>query len=192
MLNPLPTPENARQRLMAIIRARSFQSGGAYKLASGRISDLYFNMKPTMLDPEAAYLTASLMIDALADEPTDYVGGLEMGAVPLVTSIAAVSFLRGHPRRALFVRKAAKEHGTQSLIEGLAKDETVAGKHVAVIEDVTTTGGSSLKAVAALREAGATVRTVLTLLDREEGAEPAFAAAGVRLLSLLKAGDFRS
>ena len=187
----LPTPADARQRLMAIIRARSFQSGGPFKLASGRISDQYFNMKPTMLDPEAAYLTASLMIDALADEPTDYVGGLEMGAVPLVTSIAAVSFLRGQARRALFVRKAAKEHGTQSLIEGLAKDETVTGKHVAVIEDVTTTGGSSLKAVAVLREAGATVRTVLTLLDREEGAEPAFAAAGVRLLSLLKAADFR-
>lgn len=192
MPSPLPTPADARQRLMAIIRARSFQSGGQYKLASGRISDMYFNMKPTMLDPEAAYLTASLMIDALADEPTDYVGGLEMGAVPLVTSIAAVSFLRGVPRCALFVRKAAKEHGTQSLIEGLAKGETVAGKHVAVIEDVTTTGGSSLKAVAVLREAGATVRTVLTLLDREEGAGPAFAVADVRLLSLLKAGDFRS
>ena len=192
MPSPLPTPADARQRLMAIIRARSFQSGGQYKLASGRISDMYFNMKPTMLDPEAAYLTASLMIDALADEPTDYVGGLEMGAVPLVTSIAAVSFLRGVPRCALLVRKAAKEHGTQSLIEGLAKGETVAGKHVAVIEDVTTTGGSSLKAVAVLREAGATVRTVLTLLDREEGAGPAFAVADVRLLSLLKAGDFRS
>ena len=77
-------------------------------------------------------------------------------------------------------------------VEGLAKGELVTGKHVAVIEDVTTTGGSSLKAVAVLREAGATVRTVLTLLDREEGAEPAFAAAGVRLLSLLKASDFRA
>ncbi len=192
MPNPLPTPADARARLMTIIRARSFQSGGSYKLASGRVSDLYFNMKPTMLDPEAAYLTASLMIDALADEPTDFVGGLEMGAVPLVTAIAAVSYLRGEPRRALFVRKAAKEHGTQSLIEGLPRGETVARKHVVVIEDVTTTGGSSLKAVAVLRQAGASVRTVLTLLDREEGAEPAFAVAGVRLLSLLKASDFRA
>jgi len=188
----LPTPPHALQRLIMIIRTRSFQSGGAYKLASGRISDMYFNMKPTMLDPEAAYLTASLMIDALADEPTDFVGGLEMGAVPLVTSIAAISYLRQQSRRALFVRKAAKEHGTQSLIEGLPRGETVAGKHIAVIEDVTTTGGSSLKAVAVLRAAGATVRTVLTLLDRQEGAGPAFAAAGVTLKSLLTSSDFRS
>jgi len=81
---------------------------------------------------------------------------------------------------------------TQSLIEGLPRGETVAGKHIAVIEDVTTTGGSSLKAVAVLRAAGATVRTVLTLLDRQEGAGPAFAAAGVTLKSLLTSSDFRS
>ena len=192
MTQHLATPADARARLMAIVRARSFQSGGQYKLASGRTSDMYFNMKPTMLDPEGAYLVAALMIDALDGTPSDYVGGLEMGAVPLAANFAAVSHLKGAPRRALFVRKAAKEHGTQSLIEGLPKGESVAGKRVAVLEDVTTTGGSSLKAVAMLREAGAEVTTVLTLLDREEGAEPAFAAAGVRLMSLFKASDFRN
>lgn len=186
----LPTPANARARLVAIVKARSFQSGREFKLASGRTSTLYFNMKPTMLDAEGAYLAATLMIDALAGDPASHVGGLEMGAVPLVSAVAALSHLRGNPRRALIVRKAAKEHGTKSLIEGLAIGEEVTGKTVAVLEDVTTTGGSSLKAVAVLREAGATVTRVLTLLDRQEGAEAAFKEAGVRLDSILRAVDF--
>ena len=84
------------------------------------------------------------------------------------------------------MRKAAKEHGTQSLIEGLAEGETLAGKTVIVVEDVTTTGGSALKAVAALREAGATVEHVVTVVDREEGAEDAFAAAGITLHALFR------
>ena len=186
----LATPPDARQRLIAIVKARSFQSGREFKLASGRTSTLYFNMKPTMLDAEGAYLAATLMLDALADDPASQVGGLEMGAVPLVSALAALSHLRGAPRRALIVRKAAKDHGTKSLIEGLAIGEEIAGKTVAVLEDVTTSGGSSLKAVAILREAGATVTRVLTLLDRQEGAEAAFTAAGVRLDSILRAADF--
>ena len=147
-------------------------------------------MKPTMLDPEGAYLTAALMLDALDGDPATHVGGLEMGAVPLVASLAAVSAIRGTPRQALFIRKVAKDHGTQSLIEGLPLGQTIAGHTVVVLEDVTTTGGSSLKAVAVLREAGATVTRVLTLLDRQEGAEAAFAAAGVKLDSILRASDF--
>jgi len=186
----LPTPPGARVRLIAIAKARSFQSGREFKLASGRISTLYFNMKPTMLDAEGAYLAAALMLDALADDPATHVGGLEMGAVPLVAAVAAISAVRGEPRQAVFIRKAAKDHGTQSLIEGLPLGETIAGRTVVVLEDVTTTGGSSLKAVAVLREAGATVTRVLTLLDRQEGAEAAFAAAGVKLNSILRATDF--
>ena len=186
----LVTPADARERLIAIVRSRSFQSGREFKLASGRTSTLYFNMKPTMLDPKGAYLTASLMLDALAGDPATHVGGLEMGAVPLVAALAAVSAIRGQPRQALFIRKAAKDHGTQSLIEGLPLGETIASRSVVVLEDVTTTGGSSLKAVAVLREAGATVHRVLTLLDRQEGAEAAFAAAGVKLDSILRAADF--
>ena len=186
----LPTPPDARRRLIAIVRARSFQSGREFKLASGRTSTLYFNMKPTMLDAAGAYLVAALMLDALAGDAATHVGGLEMGAVPLVAAVAAVSQIRGEPRQALFIRKAAKDHGTQSLIEGLPLGETIAGRTVVVLEDVTTTGGSSLKAVAALREAGATVNRVLTRLDRQEGAEAAFAAAGVRLDSILRAVDF--
>ena len=167
-----------RQKLLEIIRRRSFREKGAFKLASGRMSTIYFNLKPTMLDPEGARLIGAALAEKAAELGGELVGGLEMGAVPLVAATAAMSAVAGQPVGAIFVRKAAKEHGTQSLIEGLAEGESLAGRRVVVVEDVTTTGGSALKAVAALRAAGATVEHVVTVVDREEGATEAFAAAG--------------
>ncbi len=179
-----------RAELFQIIKARSFREKGAFKLASGRTSTIYFNLKPTMLDPDGARLIGA----ALAKEATalgaDTVGGLELGAVPLVTATAAMSAVVGKPLRAVFVRKAAKDHGTQSLIEGLAEGESLQGKTVVVLEDVTTTGGSSLKAVEALRAAGATVTHVVTVVDREEGAAEAFAGSGVVLRALFRKREF--
>mgnify|MGYP000915468666 CR=1 FL=1 len=186
------TPEGTRERLIAIVRERSFQSGETFRLASGRMSNLYFNMKPTMLDPEGAYLLASLLLDAIGEDAAEHIGGLEVGAIPLATAVAVVSHLRGRPRRALFVRKATKEHGTQSLVEGLRRGESLSGRRVIVLEDVTTTGGSALKAAEALRGQGAIVDRVITLLDREEGAEVALSAAGLALGRVLKAADFTS
>jgi len=161
------------------------------KLASGRTSNIYFNMKPTMLHPEGAYLIGALLLEAIAADAPDLVGGLEMGAVPIATAVAAASHAKATPVSAFFVRKQAKEHGTQSLIEGLAKQDTIAGKRVVIVEDVTTTGGSALKAVEAVRAAGAVVVRVATVVDRQEGAVEAFAAAGVPFTALLTASDFR-
>ena len=143
-----------RARLIEIIRKRSYGTGVVIKLASGRTSDFYFNMKPTMLDPEGAYLIGKLVSEAIAPREADMVGGLEMGAVPIATAVAAMSFAGGHPLPAFFVRKQTKEHGTQSLIEGLVKGETIRGKRVIILEDVTTTGGSSLKAIDAIKSRG--------------------------------------
>ena len=179
-----------RKALLEIIRRRSFRQGGAFKLASGRTSTIYFNLKPAMLDPEGARLIGAALAERSADLGADYVGGLELGAVPLVAAAAAMSAVGGRPVRAVFVRKAAKEHGTQSLIERLAEGETLAGKNVIVVEDVTTTGGSALKAITALREAGANVSHVVTIVDREEGAMDAFAAAGITLHALFRKGEF--
>ena len=179
-----------RRKLFDIIARRSFRQGGAFKLASGRTSTIYFNLKPTMLDPEGARLIGAALAERAAALGADYVGGLEMGAVPLVAASAAMSAVAGRPVRAVFVRKAAKEHGTQSLIEGLAGGETLQGRSVVVVEDVTTTGGSSLKAVAALRAAGANVGHVVTIVDREEGAAAAFTAAGVTLHALFRKSEF--
>jgi orotate phosphoribosyltransferase len=179
----------SRQRLAAIIRARSF-GRGEITLASGRKSNFYFNLKPTMLDPEGAALLAELTLDALKDERIDYVGGLEMGAVPIAGNVAQLSFIRGKPIAAFFVRKKPKEHGAKLGVEGLAPGQTLAGKRVVVIEDVTTTGGSALKAVEAVKDAGGEIALVFTMIDREEGADETFKQAGLPFRSLYRASEF--
>jgi orotate phosphoribosyltransferase len=179
----------SRARLAEIIRKRSF-GRGEITLASGRKSDFYFNLKPTMLDPEGAALLAELTFEALRDDQVDYVGGLEMGAVPLAGAIAQLSWLKNHPIAAFFVRKKPKEHGARLSVEGLSKGETLAGKRVVIVEDVTTTGGSAIKAVDAVRESGGEIVAVVTMVDREEGAAEAFSEAGVPFRSLYKAAEF--
>ena len=179
----------SRARLADIIFTRSF-GRGEITLASGRKSDFYFNLKPTMLDPEGAALLAELTFEALKDDKLDYVGGLEMGAVPLAGAIAQLSWLKKAPIGAFFVRKKPKEHGARLAVEGLAKGESLRGKRVVIVEDVTTTGGSAIKAVEAVRDAGAEIALVFTMVDRDEGAEAAFAEAGLTFRSLFKASEF--
>src|SRR6201991_237895 len=188
MRSPLSNPA-ARARLAEILRTRSF-GRGEITLESGRKSDFYFNLKPTMLDPEGAALLAELSFDALKDDKIDYIGGLEMGAVPIAGAIAQLSWLKNHPIAAFFVRKKPKEHGARLAVEGLAKGETLQGKRIVIVEDVTTTGGSAIKAVDAVRDAGGVIVAVFTMVDREEGATEAFAQAGLPFRSLYTAGEF--
>jgi orotate phosphoribosyltransferase len=188
----MSTPSADRQRLIEIVRARSFSVGTEMKLASGRTSTIYFNMKPSMLDAEGAYLIGALILDAIAADRAELIGGLEMGAVPIATAVSVVSHTRKQPIAAFFVRKQAKEHGTQSLIEGLPKGATLAGRRVVIVEDVTTTGGSALKAAQAVRAAGGEITRVVTVVDRQEGASEAFAAAGLAFTPILTAVDFLS
>jgi orotate phosphoribosyltransferase len=180
----------ARGRLIEIVKRRSFSAGTETKLVSGRSTNFYFNMKPTMLDPEGGHLIATLILDALEGAEVDLIGGLEMGAVPLAVAVAVTSQVNGWPLRAFFVRKHAKEHGARKLIEGLAPGETLGGKRIVVLEDVTTTGGSALKAIEALKAEGALVVRVITVVDRKEGAADAFKSAGIPFTALLTAGDF--
>lgn len=179
----------SRARLAEIIRDRSF-GYGEITLASGRKSSFYFNMKPTMLHPEGASLLAELAFADLSKDGYDYIGGLEMGAVPIAGAIAQLSWQKGQPIPAFFVRKKPKEHGARLAVEGLTKTESLKGKRVVIVEDVTTTGGSAIKALDAVRDAGGEVALVYTLVDREEGATEAFAEAGVPFRSLFTAGEF--
>ena len=160
-----------RARLKDIIRTRSF-GRGEITLASGRKSDFYFNLKPTMLDPEGAALLAELSLDALKDDQIDFIGGLEMGAVPIAGAIAQLSWLKGRPIAAFFARKKPKEHGARLAVEGLAKGENLAGKRIVIVEDVTTTGGSAIKAVDAVKDAGGEVVLVFTMLGRDDWERP--------------------
>jgi orotate phosphoribosyltransferase len=179
-----------RSRLFEIIRDRSFRQGGRFTLVSGRTSTIYFNMKPAMLDPDGARLIGAALAGKAAALGATCISGLEMGAVPLVATAAAMSSVAEKPLHACFIRKQAKDHGTKSLIEGLAEGEDLTGRSVVVVEDVTTTGGSAIKAIATLRDAGALVEHVVTLVDREEGAKEAFAEAGITLHALFRKSDF--
>ena len=175
--------------LLEMIRARSMRLGH-FTLASGRESDLYLNLKPTMMDPRGARLCAEAFL-ARVPPGTDYVGGIEMGAVPVISALAALSDIAGRPVRTFFVRKAPKDHGTKEVIEGLASGETLAGKRVLAVDDVATTGGSVLQAIEAARAAGAIVEDALVIVDRQEGGAEGLAAQGVRLHSVFVGDDFR-
>jgi len=181
-----PDPAALREKLTRLIAERSF---GRKKitLASGRESNFYFDMKPTMFHPEGASLLARMILARLSKLDVDLVGGLEMGAVPLIASVSAFSHEAGRPIPGFFVRKAVKDHGTKKRIDGT---DNLAGKKVAILEDVTTTGGSAVQAVEAAREAGAEVVLVLSIVDRLEGAHETFAAAKVPFDSLFTRDDF--
>jgi orotate phosphoribosyltransferase len=176
--------------LRDLIRTRSFRFG-RFKLSSGAESDLYFNLKPTMMDPRGAHLSARAFLARILPEKVDYVGGPAMGAVPVISGVAAISDAAGTPVRTFFVRNEAKQHGTRDVVEGLGPDESLQGARVLIADDVATTGGSIMKAVDAARGAGAIVEVALVLVDREEGATQILAEKGIRLLSVFKGAEFR-
>jgi orotate phosphoribosyltransferase len=188
----MTVPESRRQRLIEIVRARSLVRGTRVKLTSGANSSFYFDMKPTMFDPEGAALVAELVLEELQRDRPALVGGLEMGAVPIVACVVQQSFLvRDAPAvPGFFVRKAAKEHGTRKRIEGVAEGTSLAGRRAVIVDDVTTTGNSVLAAVAAAREAGLEVGTVVTIVDRLEGAEANLSRYGLALRALTTARDY--
>jgi orotate phosphoribosyltransferase len=180
-------------RLRAIIREKSYRSGQVVRLTSGKTSTFYVNLKPTMMDAEGAALLAKLVLAEARGMGAELVGGLEMGAVPIVSAVAAESYNATHGGDRIggfFVRKKPKEHGVQALIEGLDDRQSLEGRRVMIVEDVTTTGGSILQAVEAARAAGADIAGVLTIVDRQEGAGEAVARHGLELKCLFTASDF--
>jgi orotate phosphoribosyltransferase len=182
-------PHDYRAELFELIRTRSF-GRGKIVLASGRESDFYFDLRPTTVHPAGATCVGELICDELEGMQVDFVGGLEMGAVPIATAVAIASHRRGGKLQAFFVRKKPKDHGARKLVEGLPKGETLRSKNVVVVEDTTTTGGSSMQAVNVLREEGANIVLVLTIVDRLEGAAATFAAEKLPFRALYTADEF--
>ncbi|HAH65840.1 MAG TPA: orotate phosphoribosyltransferase [Rhizobiales bacterium] len=174
-----------RNKLFALLKESAFMRGRIV-LASGRESDFYFDMKPAMLDPDGAGLMAELILQELQGVKADCIGGLEMGAVPLIAPVAMRSLDFGRRLPGFFVRKAVKDHGTKKRVDGA----DIAGKTVVILEDVTTTGGSAMDAVKAVQDAGAKVALVLSILDRGEGAADLYAKAGIPFKSLFRAEEF--
>jgi orotate phosphoribosyltransferase len=180
-----PATFERRNKLFMLLQAKAFRRGKVV-LASGKESTYYFDMKPAMLDPDGAALMAELILEELQGIDADAVGGLEMGAVPLIAPVAMKSPAFGRYLQGFFVRKAIKDHGTKKRVDG----NDIAGKTVVILEDVTTTGGSAMDAVKAVEDAGAKVSLVISILDRGEGAAALYADAGVPFKSLFKAEEF--
>ena len=178
-----------RQRLADIVYDRSF-GRGKIVLSSGKESDFYFDMKPSMLDPEGASLIAKQILAEVKAVDGEYIGGMEMSAVAITGAVCQHSYEQGTPVHGFFVRKEAKAHGARKKIEGLSKGESLKGKRVVVVDDVTTSGDSALKAVEACIEAGAQVVLVISIVDREDGAAESFKARDIPFKALLAASEF--
>ncbi len=180
---------NHRAELLELIRVRSF-GRGRILLASGRESDYYIDMRPTTLHPLGATCVGELIVDALDGMPVEFVGGLESGALPIATAVAIASERRGRAMQAFFVRKKTKDHGAKKLIEGLPKGESLKGRNVVIVDDVMTTGGSSVQAIEAVREEGGNILQVIAIVDRLEGAAETFANEKLPFRALYTADEF--
>ena len=175
------TSTEQRQLLLELLATRAYRHGN-FTLASGRTSSHYVNCKPVSLSGLGLALLSAQMLE-LVETGAVAVAGLTLGADPLVSGVAQAAALAGQALDALIVRKEAKGHGTGAWLEGPLPEP---GSRITVLEDVVTTGGSSLKAVKQLREAGYVVERVVTIVDRQEGGLAAMQEAGLELRSLFQ------
>jgi len=175
------------QKLKQWIRERSLQVSETeeFVLSSGRKSRYYINLKKITFDPPALHFLASLILDFIGDEKVDAVGGLTLGADPIAFAVSLASLSSPHPIKPFTVRKETKSHGTGKRIEG----EIQPGERVIILEDVATTGNSSLTAARAAKESGLQVLFVLAVVDRQEGARETLQSAGFSFRSLLTLSD---
>jgi orotate phosphoribosyltransferase len=173
-----------RARLVDQIAAKAVVHGRV-TLSSGREADHYVDLRRITLDGEAAPLVGRVMLELTADLSYDAVGGLTLGADPVATSMLHAAAAQGRTLHAFVVRKEGKAHGLQRRIEG----PPVEGRRVLVVEDTSTTGGSALTAVGALREAGADVVAVAVVVDRDTGAAEKVRAEGLPYLFAISSSE---
>ena len=177
-------PSMDRQALLDRLALEAYRHG-QFTLASGRSSNHYVNCKPVALSGSGLALLGPAML-AMVEKEASAVGGLTLGADPLVSGVAMAAAQQGRDLNALIVRKQAKGHGTGAWLEGPLPE---VGALVTVLEDVVTTGGSSIQAVNQLKEAGYVVRRVITIVDREEGGQEAMDEVGLELVSLFRLSE---
>lgn len=168
---------NDKQRLKEILLEKSYRKG-KFKLSSGLESDFYIDGKQTTLSAEGAYLCGKEIFELIRNNPKPItaVGGMTLGADPLVTAASMISFLEKQPIPAFIVRKESKGHGTEQYIEGLKN--MPAGGSVALLEDVVTTGGTLLQVIERVEAQGFKIGLVVTVVDRQEGGAETLAEAG--------------
>ena len=157
-------------------------------LASGRKSDFYLDCRPAMFLPRASFLAGELMLELVSASGVAQIGGMAVAAIPVISSIISAAYRHDVALRGCFVRKETKAHGLQKRIEGAFQR----GLKTAVLDDAITTGGSTLEALAALREAGADVTHCFALVDRNEGGREALAGAGLKYQFVIDANEIRA
>lgn len=184
------TMKKNKLRLLELIKRDAYEEGKQTKLSSGEMSNFYVDAKMVTLNPEGAYLTAKILLDILKDDNVDGIGGLTMGADPIVGAIAAISHIDGHPISAFIVRKTAKEHGKKRWIEG----QLPKNARVVIIDDVATTGISLLHAINTVKKEmpDCEIVKVVSLVDRLEGARDTLKKEGYELTSVFSREDLRS
>ncbi len=171
-----------KERLRHILLGNSILRG-KFKLASGKESDYYIDARLTTLDPEGVSLIADIFLEEIRRDPLiKTVGGPTLGADPIVGALLGASHRENYPLRGFLVRKQEKDHGTGKLVEGNLSP----GDNTAVIEDVVTSGGSVITAIDAVKSAGANVRKVLVIVDREEGASAKFSDMGIDFYAIFR------
>jgi orotate phosphoribosyltransferase len=173
-----------RDELLNLLVGESLKRG-EFTLASGQKSDYYINGKLSTLNSRGAFLTARIFLAMISDDVPDAVGGMTLGADPIVGSMLALAGMEDLALKGFIVRKATKDHGTRTLVEG----PLAPGDRVVVIEDVVTTGSSSLRAVEAIKDLGCDVSRVLAVVDREQGGRENLRKAGLRLEAIFTAND---
>ena len=156
-----------KERLIRLLIEKAFRYSEepVFKLVSGRMSNYYFNCKAVTLHPEGMHLIGNLIYDMVRDSGARGIGGLTLGADPIADAVAYTSYLKGNPVEAFVVRKSAKSHGTMQWIEGNVQK----GDRVVIVDDVITTGKSTIEAIYKAKEAGLDVVKVIALVDRQEG-----------------------
>jgi orotate phosphoribosyltransferase len=174
-----------RGRLRELIRELSFAKG-QFKLASGRTSNYFFDLKPTMLHPEGINLLADAILEEIKGLEADYIGGLAMGAVPVVVAVVMRSQSTDRPLKGFWVRTEMKDHGIVKAVDGDLADRA----KVVIVDDVTTTGGSVMKAIEAAKKKHCDIKAVITVVDRLEGAKENLSEQGIELISLFTTEDF--
>lgn len=175
-----------KKRLKEILLEKSVITGREFTLASGKTSDFYVDARITTLDPEGAYLCGKIFLQMLEDFKVNAVGGYSIGADPIVTSIAVLSFLAGNPIPAFIIRKQEKSYGTAKIIEG----NFPKGGKVAIFDDVVTSGGSILKGADQVNSHGGSIEVIMAVLDREDGGRKVIEDAGYKFLSIFTRSDF--
>ncbi|UTF49934.1 orotate phosphoribosyltransferase [Desulfomicrobium sp. ZS1] len=171
-----------KRRLARLLIEKSYLEGD-FTLTSGKKSDYYFDCKHTALHPEGAWLIGKLFLDMIrAKGGVTGVGGMTLGADPLVSSVTVVSHLEGYPLPGFIIRKQSKGHGTNQYLEGLKNFEP--GQSVCLLEDVITTGGTLLTAVERVRDQGLNIACIMGVLDREQGGRENLEKAGFDLQTI--------